>query len=262
MSAQEQLTYLAHTPQMDGLSVFRAKGYVHNFPSHTHDTFNITVICNNIFGTRLEDAYFNGGRGSLSITYGDEVRAAICDGVIGNDFNTFYISTDFIKYVNNGEIPFFTERVIDNPQLFDLFYRLSYSLSQDILYEKEFKKALEQLFFLHATSKERRIKRPSFFKEYLEDMGKHHSFSLENAASTFGINKYKFIRLFKQETGFTPNVYFINERIKQSKVLLKQGMPIRDVAFKTGFYDYSHFNRHFKSFTGVAPSIYQRTFLG
>ncbi|MGY0408498.1 MAG: AraC family transcriptional regulator, partial [Polaribacter sp.] len=35
------------------------------------------------------------------------------------------------------------------------------------------------------------------------------TFSLDKTATQFGINKYKFIRLFKQETGLTPNHFVL-----------------------------------------------------
>jgi AraC-like DNA-binding protein len=81
-------------------------------------------------------------------------------------------------------------------------------------------------------------------------------FSLEDAARHFGIDKFKFLRLFKFQTGLTPNNYFILKRIEKSKILLAQGNDLLSVAVDLGFYDAAHFSNHFKKFTGISPIAY------
>ena len=73
------------------------------------------------------------------------------------------------------------------------------------------------------------------------------------------MDKYKFLRLFKQETGLTPNNYVILRRIEQAKTMIshKRG-DLMDIAISSGFYDSAHFCREFKKYTGVTPSAYKQ----
>jgi AraC-like DNA-binding protein len=53
-----------------------------------------------------------------------------------------------------------------------------------------------------------------------------------------------------------PHAYQIQVRIAHAKRLLLQGLPVSRVASETGFFDLSHFTRHFKRHVGVAPGGY------
>jgi AraC-like DNA-binding protein len=96
----------------------------------------------------------------------------------------------------------------------------------------------------------------NLFSRFLEDKISE-KFSLEEAAKSFGLDKYKFLRLFKYETGMTPNSYVILKRIEKSKILLNDGIDLADAAIESGFYDTAHFCRKFKEFTGVTPLQYK-----
>src|SRR3569833_2206166 len=67
-------------------------------------------------------------------------------------------------------------------------------------------------------------------------------FSLADAAKSFGIDKYKFLRLFKDQTGLTPKNYFIYRRIEKSKTMLAEGKDLLSVAIDLGFYDAAHYS--------------------
>ena len=81
--------------------------------------------------------------------------------------------------------------------------------------------------------------------------------SLDNLAQKFGMNKFKFIRWFKQNVGLTPFDFIVLNRIENGKEMLNQGKPILQTAMDAGFYDQSHFTNYFKRFVGVTPKTYQ-----
>ena len=45
-------------------------------------------------------------------------------------------------------------------------------------------------------------------------------------------------------------------RVSYAKRLLKQGVPLKEVAIETGFSDQSHFANRFKRVVGVTPGFY------
>ena len=65
-----------------------------------------------------------------------------------------------------------------------------------------------------------------------------------------------FQRRFKQTFGISPIRYLQSLRVDRAKGLIKQNFSMTHVAYQTGFYDQSHFNKYFKLLTGMAPSRY------
>ena len=74
-------------------------------------------------------------------------------------------------------------------------------------------------------------------------------------------NPYTLLRQFKEATGVTPHAYRLNYRIELSKKLLQKGFDLSQVALECGFFDQSHFHRHFKAITTVTPKEYQVNFI-
>src|SRR6516165_10586642 len=82
--------------------------------------------------------------------------------------------------------------------------------------------------------------------------------SLDDIVAASGLTRYRFLRLFKRETGLSPHEFMIRCRVERAKELLLQGKPLIEIAIDTGFFDQSHFYRHFKRVTGQAPSSYRK----
>ena len=84
--------------------------------------------------------------------------------------------------------------------------------------------------------------------------------TLESYASRKKINPYTLLRHFRSNYGVTPYAYRLNCRIEHARKLLQQGIEIGDVAQMSGFFDQSHFHRHFKAMTSTTPKQYQQNF--
>lgn len=79
---------------------------------------------------------------------------------------------------------------------------------------------------------------------------------LEKLASLAGLSPWRFSIVFRQQMGVPPHRYISQQRIARARELLRAGMPPVAVADACGFYDQSHFSRHFKHQCGVTPGQY------
>jgi AraC family transcriptional regulator len=83
--------------------------------------------------------------------------------------------------------------------------------------------------------------------------------SLREIAAVSGVSANYFTYLFKQATGYSLHQYVIRQRIEKAKILLLgSGLSIGEIAIRVGFYDSSHFNRHFKRVTGLTPGALRK----
>jgi len=243
---------------LDGLELFSTQSHKLDFPFHTHDTYNFALILENTFNIELSDKLLKVPSGSISIVHPDEVHATPCDKELGHSFFTFYVSPEFIKSLNKNQEAYFEQKVINDLKLFQEMYMLAQNVNA-INFEIRLTTALKELVLKYALKKEFNETTTHLFKTFINEAS-FQNFSLEKTATQFGLNKYKFMRLFKQETGLTPNNYVLLKRIEKSKELLKNGVPIFDAAIDSGFYDSSHFYRNFKRFTGVTPLVFQNSY--
>lgn len=257
MTSKKNISEYNQLPILDGLELLNAKSHTIDFPFHTHDTFNIALILDTTFNTKLNDKFLKAPKGSLSITNPNEVHATPCDQDLGNSFFTYYVSPEAFKDFNGGKPVFFEDKIIYNQNLFnELYFLTSVYHKDEITFENRLIIALKSLISKYASINPISYNTNKLFQCFINET-KFDTFSLDKTAAQFGINKYKFIRLFKQETGLTPNNFVLLKKIEQSKKMLKAGKPIFDVAIDCGFYDTSHFYKNFLRFTGVNPLNFQ-----
>lgn len=80
--------------------------------------------------------------------------------------------------------------------------------------------------------------------------------SLDDLAKVAGMNRFVLLRQFREALGVTPHQYQRILRVILAKQLLRQGMPLAEIATTCGFADQSHMTREFKRRTGITPSAF------
>ncbi len=97
-------------------------------------------------------------------------------------------------------------------------------------------------------------------KHYI-DININLKISINDIANDLGYNKSYLIRLFKKETGMTPQNFIINKRINMAKKQLSkfEQTNLTTIAYDNGFYDQSHFNRNFKKIFATTPKIHKKS---
>jgi AraC-like DNA-binding protein len=85
--------------------------------------------------------------------------------------------------------------------------------------------------------------------------------SLIELAHRVGLNDFKLKKGFREVFGTTVFSYLYELRMEKAKLLLKNGKPVREVAFEVGYKNAHHFTTAFKKKFGYLPSKINR-FLG
>jgi AraC-like DNA-binding protein len=93
-------------------------------------------------------------------------------------------------------------------------------------------------------------------REYLHEHF-NQNVSLACLAELTGLNPFQLLRLFRRHVGVPPHEYLLQIRVNRAKKLLLEGQTPVDAALVTGFFDQSHFCRHFHRLVGVTPSEYR-----
>lgn len=75
-------------------------------------------------------------------------------------------------------------------------------------------------------------------------------------AALCGLSRYQTVRGFARMTGLTPHAYVMQRRLDLARELIRQGIPLADAAYMSGFFDQSHLNRVFVARHGFTPGAY------
>lgn len=83
--------------------------------------------------------------------------------------------------------------------------------------------------------------------------------SMKEVAEYAGVSEKYFIQLFKNYTGKTPNVYFMEQRLDLAvKKLETTNQPISEIAYESGFSSCTYFGYIFKKYYQKTPSEFRK----
>lgn len=95
---------------------------------------------------------------------------------------------------------------------------------------------------------------------YLND-NYQQALTLPEVAEAFRISPHYLSRLFKQTTGFTFSDYLNLLRVKEAQRLLRESDDsITDIAWRSGFSNFSHFGKMFKRTVQLSPRAYRQQY--
>ncbi|PMS16708.1 AraC family transcriptional regulator [Trinickia dabaoshanensis] len=80
--------------------------------------------------------------------------------------------------------------------------------------------------------------------------------TLEQMAAPAALSISRFATAFRERFGSSPYRYLCGLRIERAQSLLLAGVPSVAVATEVGFFDQSHFGRHFKRMCGMTPTLF------
>ena len=246
---------------LDGLEALVARHYTQPFPWHMHDAFTISLVTHGTELIQLPETTLYAPAGSLSILNPHEVHATPLLHPTGYSFSTFYVSPEVMTNLAGGQPVHFSQRVIQHSTLYAHFWHLQHLVPRAGLpFEHAFTRGVRCLIAQYGGAVG--TKEPIATEEIraLQHLLTERLLTpppLAQLARQYGLSKFQLVRLFKQQTGLTPQGFVLLQRIEAAKQLLRQGSPLVEAALAVGFYDQAHFCRFFKRFVGVSPGRYQ-----
>ncbi|MBS1687445.1 MAG: AraC family transcriptional regulator [Bacteroidetes bacterium] len=249
----------------DGLELKEATFKKQCFPSHFHDSYSIGIIEKGIERLSFDNKEVLAHANAVVIINPYDIHA---NSYYDNDswkYRAVYVDAAVMIYmqkrlgIHKHAAPWFPQEIIDDGYLYKLllnFHETAKEKKQQELYN-----ALGYLIKKYAVN--RKISEaplPNTLKDagYYIQQNYADKLIIDDIAARYGMDKFKFIRLFKKQTGLTPISYLLLERINRAKLLIASNMPIVEIALETGFYDQSHFIHYFKKYIGVAPLTYKQ----
>jgi AraC-like DNA-binding protein len=241
-------------------------------PSHSHEEYQLCLCFGSASRYRYRGGWIIVPPGTLSVLMPDEVHTTseAEDRQELTQYRVLYAGPDQLREVatamgsRRSGMPFFAHAVLCDDDLSKRFLRLhvafegvSAQLGRDIALLS----MLGALVRRHTrtpgvrespTGPRRAVQ---IARAYLED-NYAANVSLIELEQVTALSPFHLARLFQQEVGMPPHAYQIQVRIAHAKRLLLRGLPVSRVASETGFFDLSHFTRHFKRLVGVAPGRY------
>jgi AraC-like DNA-binding protein len=259
-------------PDLEGFEVCRVRDSSHSFPNHFHDDVYAIGLMEQgssyCLGPEREEALVSAGK--IALINPGQVHSGVPAGNSYLNYTMLYISAELIRTIAcdlagyGHSFPEFKKIIIRDPFLFSRLTLLAASLgaqSDSLERQTLLTEAICRLLSRHCdvksaeTSGENESWVVRQAKELLSaDM--ESAISLDKAAETAGVSRYHFLRIFKKATGIPPHAYRTVKRIEVAKSLIKQGIPISQVALETGFSDQSHFTNTFRNYIGSTPGQY------
>jgi AraC-like DNA-binding protein len=92
----------------------------------------------------------------------------------------------------------------------------------------------------------------------LSTLARDSRFNASELCTRLGVSERHLRRLFEDGIGIGAKEWLRQERMVVARNLLREALPIKEVATLLGFANYKNLNREFASFYGITPSDYQK----
>jgi AraC-like DNA-binding protein len=241
----------------------------HSFQPHFHDHYVIMVVDNGVNEGICEKKKYQVTTNDILFINPGEIHTGNSYRGQRLQYSAFYINTEFFtKHLlpdGSGVPPVFVKLLETNTGLTGDIRELIKCTRADgsqLEIEENKAKVFWQLMNYTRSQKQEatgNISRENIRKVkcFIKDQY-NQQFSLADMTDYVGISPFHLVRSFKQEVGLTPFQFLRNYRVEKAKGELLKKKSITEVAIEVGFYDQSHFHKHFKLVTGLTPREFQR----
>ena len=263
----QQAKFTVHRDLGD-LEVLHTIDKQNDFGKHNHSGYTLALVDNGAQRFYRSGAQHFAPTGSVILINAEQIHDCrkACDGIAS--YRSLYPTPELYNNIMGSQqslSPFFKQAVINDKTIAQLMHSTFTALEQsDSLLLKQ--SMLIELFShlcqrsgnvsFKSNELSAKTRISSATNWLLENLYK--DMSVSELAAKANMSSFQFIRQFKQHVGLTPHAFQIQHRLNNAKALIRKGLSITEVATTVGFYDQSHFNRHFKRNMGITPNQYKQ----
>ena len=109
------------------------------------------------------------------------------------------------------------------------------------------------------SARQMKAEKPELLDRIMAYVENHYAqeIRIDEVGKALYISSSTISHLFKQKMGVSFYRYVSQRRLIAAKTLIEKGLPLEEVAIRTGFADYSGFYRAFKQTYGISPRQYR-----
>ncbi|HSB53017.1 MAG TPA: AraC family transcriptional regulator, partial [Gemmatimonadales bacterium] len=222
---------------LGGVDLIRARFVNHASQGHAHSDYEIGMIGMGQRLVRCRGREYHASAGSIVVFAPGEVHSGAPLDQQGSTYQSFLVSAGTL-----GAAPWFSEPVIQDPALAERLAAVHRELEErgwSTESEEELRSALAQLVERHGIPGDMVTvgQEPLAVREVRLHLEANYAslIRLEPLARQVGLSVFQLIRLFRAETGLPPYAYLEQIRIDRAVGMLRAGVPISEVADRTGF---------------------------
>ena len=150
----------------------------------------------------------------------------------------------------------------NNLEILKIFYGFQHGISDELLTIM----VEENLYHLFQQQDAENISGRAFWVDKIKKEIRLHPekiYTIKEVAQSLHLHPNYFVRKFKEKTGSTFGDFLLRQRLSRGlDLMLHSSKSLTEIAIESGFYDQSHFIRHFKRFFGTTPYHYRATVKG
>lgn len=243
-----------------GITALSASFADFRYKKHSHNEYAIGVTLRGIQQYNLNGSFQSSYKNGVMLFSPEQPHDGMAHDESGIDYVMLYIEPAlFLEILKKKNIIHFSSPIVYD---YKLEQRIL-NLSNAILREKD-EALCSELFLSLAdsftdTSLYRNYKKENTLIMKAKEMircNPQNVISLDSICGELEISKFKFIRLFKTNTGISPYQYFLNYKVEHAKKLIEKNKDVYSAVAECGFVDLTHLNKHFKTIYGVTAFEY------
>ena len=238
------------------------------FKPHFHECYTIIIVHKGV------GDYFKGNKdlllseGYILVLNPYDVHAGQAVNNNPWDFLTIYVPISIIKNIGfqfkRNHVPFFEKKIIKN---FNLFMKAT-QVFENLACKRDASTILN-IFLKEVVANYATDIRPFYnrysvcndpvmnsVRTYIHNHF-HKEIPITKLCEITQKSDYQLIKSFRSQYQLPPHQYQLNLRIEKARdIISTTNKNLSEVAYEVGFFDQSHFIRHFKKIVGVTPKVF------
>lgn len=253
-------TIVYHKSSDHKLSIVCGKGISKRVPTHRHKSVSLGMVLKGSRILSIHKQKYIIAEGDVFIINSNEPHSIGETQNPEHDYIVLSIAPALFLKSCGSNLPVF-ENIVESPILAEHLEKLFHSQvkKNNGVRNSDIAILIEEMcrFQKKETAYEQHDKRMEKVRDLLDNsITDNHS--LSSLSDKAAVSAFHLARLFKKYTGMAPHQYLLDNRLRFAREMLESGQQVSDIAIAAGFYDTSHFIRHFSKYYNVSPFDYQK----